>query len=218
MPKKFRSLLVVLAFGWTGSASAALMPPVTVSGLDWLQPVDFTGYSWNDINTVCDATSGACNGSLAGNDLTGWTWASVDDVNGLFNHYIGYMALGPVPGSVFANGTTWLSAMRADGFLVTGTTFLPSGAHIEGFVRTLDVNGNPFLSSLGAAGSASFPLGLQVARNEYGTLKGNQSEQIGTYFVRDPNASAVPITNTMALMGLALCALRFASRKRTLNT
>ena len=128
------------------------------------------------------------------------------------------MALGPVPGYVFANGTTWFSAMGADGFLATGTSIIPVGAHIEAFVRTLNFNANPIVTDISVAGSASFPTGLQIARNDLGTLKGNQSEQIGTYFVRNPNASSVPITNTMALMVLALCALRFTGRKCALNT
>ncbi len=64
------------------------MAPATVNGVEWLQPVDFVNLSWNDINTVCDATSGFCNGSLNGNDITGWTWASLDDANGLFNYFL----------------------------------------------------------------------------------------------------------------------------------
>jgi hypothetical protein len=60
---------------------------VTVDGREWAQVDQFTGLSWNDINAVCP--EGACSGILNGFDMTGWKWASVDDVIALFNHYIG---------------------------------------------------------------------------------------------------------------------------------
>jgi hypothetical protein len=76
MSKLIGRLSVVLAFGWDGSASAALMPPVVVNGLEWLQPFDFTSLSWNDISAVCDPTTGYCDGSLNTIDVTGYTWSS----------------------------------------------------------------------------------------------------------------------------------------------
>ncbi len=61
---------------------------VTVDGREWAQVDQFTSsLSWNDINAVCP--EGACSGILNGFDMTGWKWASVDDVIALFNHYIG---------------------------------------------------------------------------------------------------------------------------------
>jgi len=62
---------------------------------EWLQPVDFswysddeiTGYSYSDYNEVCP--KGVCNGNLPGStiDLTGYTWASSDEVRLLFQAY-----------------------------------------------------------------------------------------------------------------------------------
>jgi hypothetical protein len=56
-------------------------------GKEWLQPVDFTGYTYNQVNAVCPG--GLCSGTLPGSsfDLTGYTWASVYEVSGLFNSY-----------------------------------------------------------------------------------------------------------------------------------
>jgi hypothetical protein len=53
----------------------------------WLQPKDFTGYTFNQVNAVCP--DGACVGSLPGStfDLTGYTWASIMEVSSLFNAY-----------------------------------------------------------------------------------------------------------------------------------
>ena len=68
---------------------------ITVDGKEWLQPYLFTNLTWNDINAVCP--EGICAGNLNGYDMTGWTWASADDLNALFNHYIGSDILGPGP-------------------------------------------------------------------------------------------------------------------------
>ncbi len=212
-------LLVVLLISLTaGSASAALLPPVTVSGLEWLQPVDFIGYSWNDINTVCDASSGSCNGSLGGNDLTGWTWASVDNVNGLFNYYLGSTALGPGPDNLIEFGNSWIFSMTHDGFLLTTPQeeFSRSAA-ISAIVRTLDFDGNPYLTLMVAA-SAPPSTFVQWAYTDRGTLKGNQDGVTGSWFVRNATASSVPITNTLALMALGLCALGITTRHRIPST
>jgi hypothetical protein len=216
MPKILNRLLVVLAFGWTGSASAALMPPVTVNGSQWLQPVDFDGYSWNDINTVCDATSGSCNGSVGGNDLTGWTWASVEDVNALFNHYIGSLALGPGPDMTDASGASWLPAMISDGFLPE-VFFPPYGAFIAALVRTTDDTGAPYVGNIGFARDQTGNYSQSAITNQTQD-RSALNPDMGSWFFQDPNASSVPITNTMALMGLALCALGFTGRQRVLNT
>jgi len=63
---------------------------IPVNGREWLQPDLFIGLTWNQINATCP--DGVCNGVLAGRDVTGWTWASVDDVVALFNYYIGHRA------------------------------------------------------------------------------------------------------------------------------
>jgi hypothetical protein len=62
---------------------------VTVDGNVWLQPVDFTGYRYDQVNAVCPPPIGACSGSLQGStfDLTGYRWASIMDVSSLFNAY-----------------------------------------------------------------------------------------------------------------------------------
>jgi len=101
--RRYFPAVLMIFMTWAGSASA-LSPSVTVDGKEWLQPVDFVGISWNDINDVCDAAAGGlCTGSLGGNDLSGWTWASVNDMNALFNYYIGTSELsGPDEHSIYS--------------------------------------------------------------------------------------------------------------------
>lgn len=54
---------------------------------EWLQPADFIDYSYNQVAAVCP--NGICSGTLPGStiDLTGYTWASSDDVRFLFQAY-----------------------------------------------------------------------------------------------------------------------------------
>ncbi len=220
MPKIFSRLLVVLAVGWTGSASSALLPPVTAGGLEWLQPLNFTGYTWSAINTVCNATTGSCNGSLGGNDLTGWTWASVDDINGLFNDYIGSMTMGPGPDRATGYSTDWLWTMVADGFRLTasdGETAIIRGRLRDSFDANNGYIGEMFWSYSLICCDYDYDIATSNTYLGKNTL-GFRSDDPGAWFVRDTNASSVPISNTMALMGLALCALGFTGRQRALNT
>ena len=60
---------------------------VTVNGREWLQPSLFNDLSWNDIDAVCP--EGSCKGMLNGVDVTGWRWASIDEVKALLHYYIG---------------------------------------------------------------------------------------------------------------------------------
>jgi len=68
---------------------------ITVDGKQWLQATLFKDLTWDEINTVCPAGECKDNGNLNGYDMTGWTWATIDDVKALFNVYIGDNILGP---------------------------------------------------------------------------------------------------------------------------
>ncbi len=57
-----------------------LATPVVVGDNEWRQLTETTGFSWNEIATVCDPDSGACNGVLGEVDFSSWTWASTYDV------------------------------------------------------------------------------------------------------------------------------------------
>lgn len=97
-----------------------VIPPsehVIVNGRTWAQVDLFSGVTWNEVNAVCPG--GDCDGLLNAYDLTGWRWASVDDINALFNSYIGTWPLGPGPDSYSEFNTSWGSAVFNDGFRPT---------------------------------------------------------------------------------------------------
>ena len=64
---------------------------VVAAEREWLQPFDFRDYSYDQIAAVCSADNGVCSGNLPGNsiDLTGYYWASITDIEGLFIAYGG---------------------------------------------------------------------------------------------------------------------------------
>lgn len=56
------------------------------AGHRWAQLGSSQGLTWNQVSSVCamDGTS-ACQGSVGGHDLTGWVWATQQQVINLFN-------------------------------------------------------------------------------------------------------------------------------------
>lgn len=212
MSTLFRSLLVVLAVAWTGSASAALMSPVAVDGLEWLQPLDFLGYSWNEISATCDATSGLCNGSLGGNDVTGWTWASIYDVGEL------YAALTPHPGgisnyeSIPPESVAWATDFFGL-FSITNQIFTPVEAvGVLGVTSTLAPTGGAYYGAVSIlVGFGGFQ--SQAITND--TVLLNDTWAGGGWFYR---ASEVAVPATIPLLGLGLAALSLSRRKRKLHS
>lgn len=98
----------------------ALNDTITVNGRVWAQPDLFTNLSWNQIIAQCPA--GVCEEGAVLNGLytVGWTLASVEDVNALFNHYIGDDVMGPGPDSLTAPYTSaWGGRIFRGGFRPT---------------------------------------------------------------------------------------------------
>jgi hypothetical protein len=80
---------------------------VTMNGKEWAPLNSFGNLSWDEIDAVCPATNGGhclVGAKLMEYDMTGWTWASVDDVNALFNAYLGSGAMGPGPDELASAG------------------------------------------------------------------------------------------------------------------
>jgi Thrombospondin type 3 repeat len=121
---KIARIIALLAFAVYSSFSYAATPIVgdnivTVDDTQWAQVDLFTNLSWNDINAVCP--SGVCvsGGSLNGFDMTGWIWATTEDMNDLFNSYIGFTALGPGPSMYFTWPPIFVPVFYADGWRKT---------------------------------------------------------------------------------------------------
>ena len=104
---------------------------VTIGGKQWYQPDLFAELSWLAISAACPG--GPCSGMLNGQDMSGWTWESVDGVNALFNDVIGFEALDG-PGFHVQLDSTWapllLGHFRSD--------FTGADDVVIGWTRNLD--------------------------------------------------------------------------------
>ena len=153
---------------------------IVVNNREWLQPDTFAVngelgavLTWDDFHAVCP--NGLCpvGAMLEGVELTGWTWATADDVNALFNHYIGRQELGPGPDGYSEVDAPWVRAMEIDGwraafdgeltggFVRFGTaawTSSPAGAN-DAYFADIDEESNafegPYTSSATTAWSRS---------------------------------------------------------------
>ena len=177
---------------------------VSVGDQQWAQPDDFINFSWWSIAAACPA--GACSGTLAGLDMDGWTFASVDAVNGLFNTYIaaagatagGYPLDGP--GTASEQDSTWASQFLAD-FTPTDTFLLTQ--QVIGLTAT-SVNADPFSARVASITDAG--IGRDSAASGFGFFKSVSSIAIGAWFIRD-DPSVVPTPATLGLFGIGLAGL-----------
>ena len=123
-PRQFLvAAFCTIFFLGTTPAHAALLTPVSVDGRDWLQPLDFINTSWNEVAAVCSAISGICSGELNGDNLDGWVWASVFDVQQLIDFF----------------GPFEADAMFQAGFKPTESEIEPGEGfrRLDGYTRTL---------------------------------------------------------------------------------
>jgi hypothetical protein len=191
-----------LAIALALQTSTSSAQSVVRDGKEWLQPVDFDGLSWDEVNAVCPAPAGACAGTLNGINVTGYTWASVDDMNVLFNSYGISPPLGPGPDIYFEWPSTWAPQYFMDFEDMTTT---PPTASTFGWTRSTvpDDVSRAYAASLQYS---TVPEDTDAANTGSVGLK---SVGIGAYIWRQatspsPSAAAIP---TMSVYGLALTVL-----------
>lgn len=110
-------MLLPLLLLFSVHVEATPLTTIQVDGNLWLQPIDFLGFTWDEVHEVCDPV---CDGALGGQDVSGWIWAGTDDLNALFNHYIGSSEMGPGPDQYVVEDKLALGfEFLADGWLPT---------------------------------------------------------------------------------------------------
>lgn len=159
-------------------------------GREWLQPVDFTGLSWNDINAVCPG--GACSGTLSGIDLTGYTWASTADVSALMASY------GTPPPTALEVDSAWAPAFLTD---FTPTLVIAAGPRISGYVETLTggLVDTHFLEDNNPGNNDRYEIG----QNALGAAQANR----GGWFYRPVSGGGASQIPTMGAYGLLITAI-----------
>lgn len=101
-------------------AGSPITDTIVVGDKEWAQPSLFTDVTGEQVAARC--ADGPCNPntSLFGWSLFGWHWATVDDVNALFNSYLTVGTLGPGPDSLeFDNDTDHVLHVFNAGFQPT---------------------------------------------------------------------------------------------------
>jgi len=83
---KTKSLGVLVAILLTPTLVTA--DGVIVGDREWRQLTDTINLTWSDVASVCNTTTGACSGSIGPVSFDGWTWASIEDVQELFEQLI----------------------------------------------------------------------------------------------------------------------------------
>lgn len=214
MQRNAAGLLAML--GLVGSAAIAGPIYIDASGREWLDVNDTRYRSWNDTAAVCNSTTGDCSGVLASNgfssdiDLTGYTWASVNDVRDLFYEVAGlpsgaldsYSATFPIGAGYGANAFSvfeptiqfdWGPAFENILNGLTRGTYVGADGLVHGISGIID--SPPF-------GSDSF------------TINGGLATDIreisqGVYLYK-----AVPEPGTLALFALGLLGVWVSARTR----
>lgn len=183
---------------------------VVIGGQEWAEVDLFSNNSWDTINAQCPA--GVCStGSVVnGWSLEGWKWASLDDVQLLFNVFTGLSTT--APGVVEERASSWAPQFIA--------TFRPTTVRPEVSV----VSGWAFAALPPPAFELSAPTpnlkdvtippnGVDFASTASYVGRDSTSEERGAWFYRD-RATQAPAPHTLSLFGLGMASLWMSRRKK----
>ncbi len=158
-----------------GAGPASAMP---IHGdKEWAQLHPNTGLTWAQVASVCP-TDGAtpCAGAVGGKDLTGWVWATSDQVLGLMETYAPGIKTATPPAfsgpSAFWYGYSFLNAFRWTTYTALTYSYTE---YTSGWTASLDGGGLPIAGSAhfhtpqfsGSIGIGSLPDGASPYRGVF---------------------------------------------------
>jgi hypothetical protein len=178
---------------------------VVVGGREWVQVDLFKNNSWDTINGQCPAGVCSTGSVLNGWDLNGWTWASIEDVQGLFNTFTAQSTTSP--GTYRERDSTWAPLF----FASFRPNYEDSTAQIvRGWASTKQSRFNAFIPILWHHTSAVD--GSDFASSA-GFMTSRIESDIGAWFTRH-TTNEVAVPPTLALFGLGLGSVWMSRRKK----
>ncbi len=188
--------------------AAPITDTVIVGSQEWAQVDLFTNVSWNTINTQCPGGVCSLASTINGYDLDGWTWASVEAVQGLFNTYTGQATSGPA--SYSQRGSAWAPAFLAD-FRATSSDLQDE--------EVVGLSATRRLSVVDESAYAPKLLDVYADRlpdytSTFNWAEVSESGPRGGWFVRDVPPAMVPVPATLTLFGLGLASMLVTRRLR----
>ncbi len=213
--------LLFAGFALVGACQAAQAGYIDSEGKDWLALDPTMGASWSEIAAACDPISGVCDGVFSGPyfapfNVTGYTWATADEVRDLFIE-LGDLPAGTLDSYDVQYQTTGNAELAFDKFGYTESTL--SFKVAAGVTRTTIDKSSP-ISPMSAY--IGFIFGPNLASpnpgsSEYFSLESWPTSfydvSFGAFLYRTP-AYAVPEPSTPALMVAGLIAAVLCRRGR----
>lgn len=218
-----RLLAIAVFTGWASSVSAVPITAadiVNVDGTEWVQVDLFTSLSWNDIEAACPG--GVCSGQLNGYSMGDLLWASVEELNVLFNKLLageGVAEANFLVGNdayVESDHAPWVTSVFDAGFRKVITGGFGSADSIRGFTSDLAAPGSAYL-----AGWEDWhhPQASDFVFTDLPVDTDDGSILWGGWFYRSPDAPSlsIPAPATLGLLGLALVGLGWTRRKKNVD-
>jgi hypothetical protein len=206
-------------FFWIAGLAAAVSQtvsalPITdtvvVGTQEWAQVDLFSGNSWNTISMQCPDGTCTDTSTLSGYELAGWTWASVDTVQTLFDVFTGQS--NPAPSSYIVRDSSWAPAFLS--------LFGPTGGRCNGVSSCYILAWTSTPDPLAPVESAYIGYVQDTHRTNTRDYASTYTEDgthrpydnVGAWLVRPANT--VPVPTTLTLFGLGLAGLSVTRHKR----